>query len=94
MKLTRQIIGSNPKYGPTLRQLLNGFSKRTRTKLAGITKYAYYAYKCEQWEQFIELLPKLGQTLNYDYFGGKNKFDQMVQLAKGNIKDPPPAGKK
>ncbi len=47
-------------------------------------QYAWYAYKCEQWTKFVELIPKLG-PVNYDYFGGKDEFDKMVQLAKDTL---------
>ena len=43
--------------------------------------YAYYAYLCERWDKFNELLPKLGQ-INYDYFGGRPEFTKMVARAK------------
>ena len=43
--------------------------------------YAWYAYKCEQWDKLNELIPKLG-TVNYAYFGGKDEYDKMVELAK------------
>ncbi len=47
-------------------------------------QYAFYAYKCEQWHQFLELIPKLG-PVDYNYFGGKDQFDKMVQTAEANI---------
>lgn len=43
--------------------------------------YVLYAYRAEQWDKLNELLPKLG-PVNYSYFGGKEEFDKMVQLAK------------
>ena len=46
-------------------------------------QYAWYAYNFEQWTKFIELIPKLG-PVNYAYYGGKDEFDKMVQLAKEN----------
>jgi len=49
--------------------------------------YAWYAYQCEQWNAFNELIPKLG-PINYDYFGGKAEFDKMVQLAKERANKP------
>lgn len=49
--------------------------------------YAWYAYQCEQWNAFNELIPKLG-PINYDYFGGKAEFDKMVQLAKEHSGSP------
>jgi Domain of unknown function (DUF4034) len=50
----------------------------------GVTKwyqnYAWYAYLCGQWDKFNELIPKLGRV-NYSYFGGIEKFEEMVRLA-------------
>jgi hypothetical protein len=43
--------------------------------------YALYAYRAEQWDKLNELLPKLG-PVNYSYFGGKEQFDKMAQLAR------------
>ena len=43
--------------------------------------YAYYAYRAADWDKLNELIPKLG-PVNYDFFGGKDEFDKMVQLAK------------
>jgi hypothetical protein len=49
--------------------------------------YAWYAYRCEQWDKLNELIPKL-ELVNYDYFGGKAEFDKMVQLAKEHAGGP------
>jgi hypothetical protein len=43
--------------------------------------YAWYAYKAEQWNKFNELAPKVDPNY-YSFFGGKDKFDGIVQLAK------------
>lgn len=43
--------------------------------------YARFAYRAEQWDKLNELIPKL-KTSDYDFFGGKNEYDKMVQLAK------------
>jgi hypothetical protein len=43
--------------------------------------YARYAYRAEDWDKLNELIPKLG-PINYNFFGGKDEFDRMVQLAK------------
>ena len=43
--------------------------------------YAWYAYHAEQWDKLNELIPKLGR-INYNYFGGREEFEKMVQLAK------------
>jgi hypothetical protein len=43
--------------------------------------YAFYAYACEQWDDFNKQLPLLGE-INYAYFGGKEAFEKMVQRAQ------------
>ncbi len=45
--------------------------------------YAWYAYHCEQWNAFLELVPKL-DPVDYAYFGGREEFDNMVQEAKNH----------
>jgi hypothetical protein len=46
--------------------------------------YARYAYYAGQWKKLNELLPKVKP--NYYYlFGGKDAFDQVVQLTKENV---------
>jgi hypothetical protein len=45
--------------------------------------YARFAYQAEQWDKLNELIPKLG-PINYEFFGGKQQFDKMVQLAKAH----------
>jgi hypothetical protein len=49
--------------------------------------YARYAYRAEDWDKLNELIPKLG-PVNYDFFGGENGFNKMVQLAKENAGKP------
>ena len=43
--------------------------------------YAWYAYQAGQWATLNKLIPKLG-PVNYDYFGGRDKFEEMVAQAK------------
>jgi hypothetical protein len=43
--------------------------------------YAWYAYQADQWATLNKLIPKLG-PVNYDYFGGRDKFEEMVRQAK------------
>ncbi|MEO6034898.1 MAG: hypothetical protein ABIQ35_06570 [Verrucomicrobiota bacterium] len=43
--------------------------------------YAYYAYRCEQWDALNAQIKLLGDV-DYSYFGGKEKFNEMVELAK------------
>ena len=45
--------------------------------------YAWYAYQAGQWATFNQLIPKLG-SVNYNFFGGRDKFEQMVAEAKAH----------
>lgn len=45
--------------------------------------YARYAYRAEQWDKLNELIPKLGD-INYKFFGGKEEYEKMVQVAKAH----------
>lgn len=49
--------------------------------------YAHYAYQCEQWSDFNKQLPLFTWGTNYDYFGGRTTFDQMVQNARARLSD-------
>jgi hypothetical protein len=49
-----------------------------------IAYYARYAYYAEQWKKLNELLPKVKPDYYY-LFGGKDAFDQVVQLTKENV---------
>jgi hypothetical protein len=44
--------------------------------------YAHYAYLCGQWDEFLRQTSLFTGGTNYSYFGGKEEFDKMVQLAK------------
>ena len=43
--------------------------------------YALYAYKCGQFDKFLDLLPQMG-WVNHRYFGGETRFAEMVALAE------------
>lgn len=50
-------------------------------------QYVAYAYKCGQWNEFLQAIPTLG-GIDYDYFGGKDEFDKIVQNAQDQAKSP------
>jgi hypothetical protein len=43
--------------------------------------YALYAYKCGQFDKFLDLLPQMG-WVNQPYFGGEQRFSEMVADAE------------
>lgn len=48
-------------------------------------RYSWHAYKAEQWKEFLEQAKHISKPEDYPYFGGKEAFDRMVQLAKEKI---------
>ncbi len=43
--------------------------------------YARYAWRAGDWATLNKLIPKLG-PVNYEFFGGEEKFNEMVAEAK------------
>jgi hypothetical protein len=54
---------------------------------SSIPYYAWYAYHAEDWDKLNELIPKLSPA-NYAFFGGKDGYDKMIQLAKEHASPP------
>jgi hypothetical protein len=47
--------------------------------------YARYAYWCQQWRTLDEQLAIMGDNINYEYFGGEDKFNEMVKRTKEEV---------
>ncbi len=48
--------------------------------------WALYAYRAEQWDTLNRQLPLLGKV-SYGFFGGKDEFDRMVNLAREHARE-------
>jgi hypothetical protein len=70
-----------PEVWPDLQMAFDRFFELNPDATSWYHNYAWYAYHAGQWDKLNELLPKLG-PINYDYFGGQDEFNRMVQLAK------------
>jgi hypothetical protein len=51
--------------------------------------YAWYAFHAEQWDAFNEIAPNV-RSVDYNFFGGTDEFDKMVQSAKKHAKSSAP----
>jgi hypothetical protein len=47
----------------------------------GWHEFASCAYKCEQFNTFLELIARI-QQVNYDFFGGEQRLAEMIAFAK------------
>lgn len=72
-----------PEVWPDLKTSFDRFFELNPDAIGYYHNYAWYAYHAEQWSELNEIIPKLG-PVNYDYFGGKDEFNKMVQLAKAH----------
>jgi hypothetical protein len=72
-----------PDVWPDVKSAYDRFFELYPAATGKYNNYAWYAYRCEQWDAFLELLPKI-DPVDYAYFGGQDEFDSMVQQAKAH----------
>lgn len=60
------------------------FFRLNPTQTGWYHNYALHAYRCGQYAKFTELLPLLGRV-NYEYFGGPERFETLVRSAKEQV---------
>jgi hypothetical protein len=70
-----------PEVRPDIQAAFDRFLELNPDATAWYHNYAWYAYRCQRWDELNELIPKLGRV-NYGYFGGRNEHDKMVRLAQ------------
>jgi hypothetical protein len=70
-----------PQVWTDLNSAFERFFELNPNEISWYHNYAWYAYQAGQWATLNKLIPKLG-PVNYDYFGGQDKFEEMVSQAK------------
>lgn len=70
-----------PEVWTDIKSAFDRFFELNPDDISWYHNYAWYAYHAEDWDTLNEIIPKLG-SVNYTYFGGKDEFDKMVELAK------------
>jgi len=68
---------------PDLKMASNRYFQVNPNDTTRFGQYAWYAYQCEQWQDFLNMVPKL-EPNDDDYLGGKATLDKMVEVAKEN----------
>jgi hypothetical protein len=79
-----------PDVWPDIKASFDRFFELNPGAIGYYHNYAWYAYHAEQWDALNEIIPKLG-PINYNFFGGKDEFDKMVELAKEHAGKTSPA---
>jgi hypothetical protein len=69
---------------PDIKTSFEKFFGRNPKAVSWRHNYARYAYWCEQWDTLNEQLDLMGDNINYEYFGGLDAFDKMVQLSRAH----------
>ncbi len=77
----RKAYWKQPKVWPELKASFEKFFRLNPDAVSWRHNYARYAYWCEQWDDLNRQLALMG-PVNYSYFGGKEEYEKMVQLAK------------
>jgi hypothetical protein len=70
-----------PEVWQDVKAAYDRFFEVNPTETSWYYSYAWYAYQAGQWDEFNSTVPKLG-NVNYDYFGGREKFDAMAAEAR------------
>jgi hypothetical protein len=74
-----------PEVWPDIKAAYEKYSQANPDATRFRYPYAAYAFRCGQWRDFneqIALLRKTGDELNVSYFGGKEAFDKMAEIAR------------
>jgi len=79
----REDYWKRPEVWTDLHQAFEKFFRLNPDATGWRHNYALYAYRAEQWDELNKQIGLLG-PINYDYFGGKEKFDEMVRQAKAH----------
>lgn len=76
-----------PEVWTDLKSAFDRFFELNPNAVGWYHDYAWYAYQAGQWDTLNKIIPKLG-PINYNFFGGTNEFDKMIQLAKEHASNP------
>ena len=65
-----------------IKRSYDSYFARNPTQQAQNGEFARYAFWCEQWDVFLAHIELLSKDYREGYFGGTQRFNEMVQLAK------------
>lgn len=77
-----------PDVWPDLKSAFDRFFELNPDEVSWHHNYAWYAYACGQWDEFLRQTALFSEGTDYRYFGGKDEFDKIVQLAKEHASTP------
>lgn len=70
-----------PEVWKDLKSAFDKFFELNPQEVGWHHNYALYAYRARQWDELNRQILLLG-PINYEFFGGKAAFDEMVRQAK------------
>jgi hypothetical protein len=73
-----------PDVWPDIKAAYDRFFQLNPDEVGHHHNYAWYAYTCGQWNEFLHQTTLFSAGTNYDYFGGKKSFDDMMETAREN----------
>jgi hypothetical protein len=74
-----------PDVWPDIKASFEKFFRLNPKAVSWRHNYAWYAHACEQWDTLNDQLTIMGDNINYEYFGGEDKFQEMVKRTKAEM---------
>jgi len=72
----------NPEVWPDIKASFDRYFEMNPDDVSYRHDYAYYAYLCGQWSEFLNQTTLFSYGTNYNYFGGKDAFNKMLETAR------------
>jgi hypothetical protein len=83
----KQVYWKQPGVWPDIRAAYERYFQVNPGAVDVYGNYAWYAYAAGQWDDFLNLTPKV-RPADYGVFGGKDAFDKMVETARAESVKP------
>lgn len=87
-KEKRVLYFKDPKVWQDLRSSYEKFFELTPNDVSTRNYYARDAFNCGQYQVFVDQVALVGNQLTPSIFGGKEKFDNLLRIARENLAAP------
>lgn len=77
----------NPRIWREIKGALDRYYSRYPEDVSWRHNYAMHAYRAEDWEEFNRQLRLFSTGTNFDYFGGRETFERMVENGRQHAAD-------
>lgn len=83
----RQRLYREPMVWEDVKAAVDEMERRNPEQTWFLNNLAWYAWRCEKWDELNAVLPRIEKP-DYGYFGGRERYDRMVELARQHARKP------